>query len=63
MDPNVNTQAEIYAQVRDKALEEAARVCEHEADGWRKQNCDPWANAVSACAVSIRALKSSKETE
>ena len=27
-DPNVNTQAEIYASIRDKALEEAAKECE-----------------------------------
>ena len=50
-------QSEIAPFDREAAIEECAKVCEHEAEGWRKQNCDPWANAVSACAVSIRALK------
>lgn len=45
-----NAPAEIYANVRNKALEDAARVCDEEADG----------NAYTTsylAAARIRALK------
>ena len=54
-DPNVNTQAEIYAQIRDKALEEAAKCAESvtwdEAHGAFNEG---W---IGAAALKIRALK------
>ena len=46
---------------RRQMREEAVQVCRHEAEGWRKQNCDPWANAVGACAISIQAIPVKKE--
>ena len=56
MDPNENTPAEIYANIRDRALEEAAALAE-------RQNLLYMIPAIASLAQSIRALKSSKETE
>ena len=58
-DPNVNTAAEIYAQIRDKALEDAAKVCiissNEPSSLWEEQGC--WSHAAEHCAALIRALK------
>lgn len=59
-DPNVNTQAEIYAQIRDNALEEAAKVCEREIC-----NCcwdDEGIFAAEHLADKIRSLKAKEAT-
>jgi hypothetical protein len=56
-----NELAEIYANIRDKALEEAAVECERQAD-----LCQPdspaehnsWPFALQQCARKVRALKS-----
>ena len=53
--------AQAVEEGRRQMLEEAVQVCRHEAEGWRKQNCDPWANAVGACAISIQAIPVEKE--
>jgi hypothetical protein len=45
-----NTPAEIYANVRDKALEEAAVICETAPDRLRNSTFD-------GAAAAIRALK------
>lgn len=36
-------------------LHRVFEIIQHEAAGWRKQNCDPWANAVSALIPSLTA--------
>ena len=46
-DPNVNVPADIYRNIRNKALEEAAKICE-DSDGYTDK---------FGCAGRIRALK------
>ena len=54
-DPNVNTQAEILANVRNKALEEAAAICDEASD--LHANGEDWMRCAEFCASDIRALK------
>jgi len=37
-------------------LLKAAAMCRYDATGWRKQNCDPWANVLDVTAVGIEQL-------
>ena len=53
-DPNVNTQAEIYAQIRDSALEDAARVCDKKC---ADSSLEMFKIAMRLSATAIRALK------
>ena len=55
-----NTQAEVYANIRDKALEEAAKVIDHRI--YTLECCDTmndWhtAQGLKPIAAQIRALK------
>ena len=65
-DPNVNTQAEILANVRNKALEEAARKCDDRTSRTNTR-CDDrtlpqeYQNEAAACARAIRALKTEEK--
>ena len=57
-DPNVNVPAEVYANIRNKALEEAAKVCDEASD--LHANGEDWMRAAEFCASDIRALKVSE---
>ncbi len=52
-----NSPAEIYANVRDRALEEAAKECERMADLYERTAAEEQAKGAENCAHFIRALK------
>lgn len=45
------------AACRAAALEEAARVCDHEYEGGRNDGDQQWSECGKYCAAAIRALK------
>ena len=53
----LNTAADIYRNIRNKALEEAAQACEREQRCWIEENTQL---ACMGCADEIRALKVSE---
>jgi len=46
---------------RAAALEEAARVCDHEYEGGRNDGDEQWSKCGEYCAAAIRALKDQKQ--
>jgi hypothetical protein len=52
-----------YDQGYRAGLEDAAKVCDHEAEGWRKEGRAQYGNVIAAAAVAIRAKIKPRETE
>ena len=56
-DPNVNVPSEIYRNIRNKALEEAAVLCDREGRSLGQGGNPYGSEEAYLCATRIRALK------